>query len=177
VDRGDTVDFAASFADPDSRITGYDWDFDGDGTVDRSTAGTTTSFAYGAAGTFNATVAARDFRGGAGTATRALTVTQPAGPRIRLPRRGSKGRLTFRVTCALRCTLSGTLKVDRRTVRRIRRTITTTAERRIAVTLPRKVLRAAYQRDVRMVRAVVSVTARYADGRKAAAKRTVRIRV
>jgi extracellular elastinolytic metalloproteinase len=174
---GATVDFAASFVDPDSRITGYDWDFDGNGTVDRSTDAPSTSFTYGAAGTFNATVAARDFRGGAGTATRQLTVTRPARPKITLPRRGSKGQLTFRVTCALRCSLTGTLKVDRRTVSRVRRTIKTTAPRRITLTLPRKVRRAARRRDAKSVRAVLSVTARYADGRRTTEKRTVRIRL
>jgi hypothetical protein len=30
---------ASSFKDPDSLITGYDWDFDGNGSVDRSTTG------------------------------------------------------------------------------------------------------------------------------------------
>ena len=43
---------ASSFKDPDSLITGYDWDFDGNGTVDRSTTAPTTSFAYASAGTF-----------------------------------------------------------------------------------------------------------------------------
>ena len=47
---GGTVDFAASFTDPDSRIVGYDWDFDGDGAVDRSTAEPSTSFTYSRAG-------------------------------------------------------------------------------------------------------------------------------
>ena len=34
---GDPVLFGASFTDPDSKITGYRWDFDGNGTVDRTT--------------------------------------------------------------------------------------------------------------------------------------------
>ena len=63
---------ASSFTDPDSKITGYDWDFDGDGTVDRSTDTPTTEFAYGDAGSFTAKVAAKDFRGGAGEATAAV---------------------------------------------------------------------------------------------------------
>jgi extracellular elastinolytic metalloproteinase len=174
---GGSVDFAASFTDPDSLITGYDWDFEGDGSVDRSTGGTTTSFAYTRAGTFNATVAARDFRGGAGTAARSITVTRIPRPVVTLPRRGAKGRLTFRVTCAVRCSVSGTLRVDRRAVRRVRRTIRTNARRRIVVTLPKAVRRAARRRDAKSVRAVLSVTARYADGRRTTAKRTVRIRL
>ena len=55
---GQAVAFdASSFRDPDSAITGYDWDFDGNGSVDRTTAGPTTSFAYAAAGTFAPRVA------------------------------------------------------------------------------------------------------------------------
>ncbi len=77
---GAPVTFTARFTDDDSAITGYDWDFDGNGTVDRSTAGPTTSFAYSAAGTCTAKVMAKDFRGGAGTATSpSIAVTGPAG--------------------------------------------------------------------------------------------------
>ena len=36
---GATVTLTASFTDPDSAITGYDWDFDGNGLVYRTTAG------------------------------------------------------------------------------------------------------------------------------------------
>ncbi len=78
--QGTPVTFTASFSDPDSAITGYDWDFDGNGTVDRSTDGATTEFSYGAAGSFTARVAAKDFRGGSGTATRAITVSAPPPP-------------------------------------------------------------------------------------------------
>ena len=78
---GETVAFdASSFTDPDSKIVGYDWDFDGDGTVDRTTTQPKTSYAYPAAGSFVASVAAKDFRGGAGKATRTITVTGAAGP-------------------------------------------------------------------------------------------------
>src|SRR5262249_1823841 len=69
----------SSFRDPDSKITGYDWDFDSNGTVDRTTAGPTTSFAYGAAGRFTTTVAAKDFRGGAGRASAAVARPPPRG--------------------------------------------------------------------------------------------------
>ena len=178
LEAGGTVEFAATFVDPDSRITGYHWDFDGDGRVDRSTGGTSTSFAYERAGTYEATVAARDFRGGAGTAAREIAVTKPSRrPAIALPRRGRKGRLAFRVTCALRCSVTGTLRVGRRVVRRVRRTIGTAARRKIAVALPRKVRRAARRRAAGSVRAVLRVRARYADGRRTTARRTVRIRL
>ncbi|MEA2193227.1 MAG: extracellular elastinolytic metalloproteinase, partial [Solirubrobacteraceae bacterium] len=82
---GATVTFdASSFTDPDSKITGYDWDFDGDGSVDRSTAQPSTSFAYDSVGAHTAKVAVKDFRGGTATAARTVTVTAldplPTGP-------------------------------------------------------------------------------------------------
>ena len=51
---GDTVTFNAAFTDPDGdTINKYQWDFDGNGTVDKTTAGSSTTFAYPAAGTFH----------------------------------------------------------------------------------------------------------------------------
>jgi extracellular elastinolytic metalloproteinase len=172
---GAAVEFAASFADPDSRITGYDWDFDGDGDVDRSTAGPSTSYAYRRAGRFDATVRVRDFRGGAGTASRRLTVARPRRPRLELPRRGSHGRLAFRVTCAQRCTVIGTLEVGGRSVRRLRRTVASDRRRRFAVRLPRPVRRAARRRDAAGVRVVLTVSARYAGGGRTNARRAVEV--
>ena len=167
---GGTVDFAASFSDPDSRIVGYDWDFDGDGSVDRSTGEATTSFTYTQAGDFAPAVAVRDYRGGAGTATRPITVTATRKPVVKLPRRGRRGKATARVKCAERCTVTARIRVGGRTVRTVRRTLTTTAERPIALSLPRKV-----RRHRRSVRARLTVSARYRDGRSTTARRTVRI--
>ena len=172
---GGTVDFAASFVDPDSRIVGYDWDFDGNGTVDRSTAEPATSFSYSQPGTFAASVAVRDYRGGAGTASRSITVAQTAKPRITLPRRGRRGKLTARVTCAERCSVTARVRVDGRVLRTVRRTITTTSARRIELALTRKARRAYLRRDRRSVRARVTVAARYGDGRSTTARRTVRM--
>jgi extracellular elastinolytic metalloproteinase len=170
VPTGGTVEFAASFTDPDSRITGYDWDFDGNGSVDRSTGEATTSFTYTRAGDYAPTVAVRDYRGGAGTATRPLTVTATRKPVVKLPRRGRGGKATARVTCAERCTVTARVRIGGRTVRTVRRTLATTAERRIALTLPRKV-----RRQRRSVRTRLTVRARYGDGRSTTARRTVRI--
>ncbi len=174
---GARVDFAASFVDPDSRITRYDWDFDGDGAVDRSTAEPATSFAYQRAGTFNASVAARDDRGGSGSATRTVTVTRPPRPVVKLPRRGRRGKVTVRVRCADRCTVTGRLRVDGRIVRTLRRTLRTTRQRRFALALPRKARRAALRQDRRSVRVRLTVRARYGDGRSTTARRTVRVRL
>ena len=78
---GQAVTFdARSFTDTDSAISGYDWDFDGNGTVDRSTSTPTTAFAYGDPGSFNAKVAVKDFRGGAGTAGATCGAPPAPGP-------------------------------------------------------------------------------------------------
>jgi hypothetical protein len=172
---GGSVDFAASFTDPDSRITGYDWDFDGDGAVDRSTTGSSTWYTYPRAGDFAATVAVRDYRGGAGSATRAIAVTRTPRPVVKLPRRGRRGKATARVKCAERCAVTARMRVDGRTVRTVRRTIRTARERAIALALPRKARRSVLRRDRRIVHARLTVRARYGDGRSTTSRRTVRI--
>jgi extracellular elastinolytic metalloproteinase len=171
---GGIVEFAASFTD-DSRIVGYDWDFDGDGVADRSTAESTTSFVYTRSGAFNATVAVRDDSGGSGTATRAITVTPLPRPVVKLPQRGQGGAVTARVTCAERCTLTARMRVDGRVVRTVRRTLTTTSQRRVELALTRKARRAYLRRHRRSVRARVTVAARYGDGRSTTARRTIRV--
>ena len=135
---GDTVTFdASSFRDPDSAITGYDWDFDGDGGVDQTTAGPTTSYVYGAAGAFAPRVLVRDYRGGAGTAQATIQVgTTPfpnpkprvkARPAFVLPRTGTKGRVRFKVKCPDACRLRATLTIDAATKRRARTRFRTVA--------------------------------------------------
>jgi hypothetical protein len=47
----------------------------------------------------------------------------------------------------------------------------------VTLALPRPVARAARRRSTARVRAVLSVTARYADGRRTTARRTVRVRL
>ncbi len=80
VTQGSTVSFTAAFTDPDSKITGYDWDFDGNGTVDRSTTVPSTEFTFATPGEYVSGVSVKDFRGGAGTATREVLVTAPPPP-------------------------------------------------------------------------------------------------
>jgi hypothetical protein len=144
--QGTPVHFTATFSDPDSAITGYDWDFDNNGTVDRTTDGPVTDFAYTATGSFTARVAAKDFRGGSGTATRAVTVTAPPAlppgppgppgvpgtpgtpggttptpaklPTVLLTRRGTR-QVTFTVTCRRRCDVLGKLTVSLSLARRL----------------------------------------------------------
>jgi hypothetical protein len=64
------------------------------------------------------------------------------------------------------------LRVGGRTVRTVRRTLPGTAERRLALTLPRKV-----RSHRRSVRTRLTVSARYRDGRSSTARRTITIRV
>jgi extracellular elastinolytic metalloproteinase len=189
---GQAVTLTASFTDPDSLITGYDWDFNGDTKVDRTTAAPTTSTTYANAGTFHPTVAAKDFRGGAGTAATSVTVaskppsTPTALPKITLARTGKKGSMTLRVTCAERCSLSGKLTISkaearklhrkRLTLRTVKRTITTTARKTYRVKLSKSVLKALKKHHLKSVLVKARFTAGYADGRKKTASRRLRIR-
>jgi hypothetical protein len=185
VNPGQNVQFTASFTDPDSKITGYRWDFDGNGTVEQTTTMPTTTFAYPRGGDFTARVAAVDFRGGTGTASRAMHVT--TAPVVnKPPRTGSNGRLRFRVSCDLRCTAAAKLTLstklakqlglkNKRTVGSLRRTLAAGSSKRLTIKLTRKAKRALKRHDRKRVTATVTVTVRYADGRADTAKRKVRI--
>jgi hypothetical protein len=115
VTTGTPVTFDAAFTDPDSKITGYDWDFDGNGTVDRTTTEPTTAFAFAALGTFVSRVSARDFRGGAGTATREVTRGGAAAPAGRTGRTAGPRRSAGRTGPAATATAGrGSARVERR---------------------------------------------------------------
>jgi hypothetical protein len=197
---GQSVSFTSSFTDADSAITGYDWDFDGNGTVDRSTDTPATSFTYAGAGTFAAKVLAKDFRGGAGTATATVRVTAvspppgppppppppPAKPVISFTASPPRGRLVLRVTCAARCALSGTLKIstaDRRklgltsrTLRSYKKTITATSRQTITIKLSTRVINAMKRHGLSRLKVSASFTAKYSDRRSTKASRSIRIR-
>ena len=151
---GVAVDFdASSFTDPDSLITGYDWDFDGNGTVDRHTDAPTTSFAYGARrhlrpeGRGEGLPRRRGQRVDHGDGRRAVgrrrrgggTTPPSALPKITIAKSGTKGSFTIRVTCAEPCKLSGKLTISKAvaktlhrkklTIGTVKRTITSTARR------------------------------------------------
>ena len=193
---------ATAVTDPDSAITGYDWDFDGNGSVDRTTATPTTRFEYGATGSFNPVVHVKDFRGGKGTATTALTVTAPTPappvgpgpppalgplPSLSLPARGTRGVIRPSVRCALRCSVKAKLVVSRATARKLklkkrtlanfRRTLTTTDRVRLRFRVPAKVRRAAKRAGVKTIKATLTVTATHAGGRSKTVRRTVRIKL
>jgi extracellular elastinolytic metalloproteinase len=176
VNPGDVVTFGASFGDPDSKITGYDWDFDGNGTVDRSTTAPATTFAYGASGDYGARVSVRDFRGGAGAATQPVHVT--SAPKLgTLPGRGTKGRARFRVTCELPCTVTARLKRGSRRVGSLKRTLGAGSSTRLTISLTRKAKKALARQHRKSVKATLSVTVSYADGRRKAAHRKITIKL
>lgn len=127
----ETVTFQASFTDPDSAITGYEWDFDGNGTADATTPGPTIEHRFTQPGTAAVRVAADDYRGGTGTAWATVTVTGPTvlstplvapakvRPSFVLPRTGRNGRVRIKVKCNDPCRLTGSLTIDSATRRRV----------------------------------------------------------
>jgi extracellular elastinolytic metalloproteinase len=184
VNPGDVVRFSATFGDPDSKITGYGWDFDGNGTVDRTTSAATTTFAYSKGGTFDAKVHANDFRGGFGIAHKTITVTKLHKPK--LPKRGSKGKLSFRVVCDLSCKVTAKLKVSKkvrkhlglksRTVGSLKKSLRADTAKRLTIKLSGKAKRALRRHHEKSIKATLTVTVRYSDGRHTAAHRSVTVK-
>ena len=83
---GETVTFDASNStDDDGDIAEYRWDFDGDGTVDRTTQSATTEESYGSAGEYTATVTVVDSEGRTGTASATVSVGEPLNARADVP--------------------------------------------------------------------------------------------
>lgn len=75
-EEGSAIKFAASANDPDGDVLSYSWDFDGDGTVDATTA--SASHVYGDNGDFTAKVTVNDGQGGVAQATVPVHVTNAA---------------------------------------------------------------------------------------------------
>ncbi|GAA0202612.1 hypothetical protein GCM10009000_015990 [Halobacterium noricense] len=71
---GEDLTLDASESTDDRGVVRYEWDIDGDGTVDANTTEPTYSFAYEDAGTVDATVTAVDEQGQTGTATTTVRV-------------------------------------------------------------------------------------------------------
>ncbi|HEY1593800.1 MAG TPA: M36 family metallopeptidase [Thermoleophilaceae bacterium] len=118
VPKGGTVHFdASSFHDPDSLITGYSWDFDGNGTADATTPGPTVDHAYTAAGTLHPRVTANDFVGGGGSASATVVVTSK--PNVTIARKGKHGKLTITVKCSAACRVTASATVSRSVRKRL----------------------------------------------------------
>jgi len=113
-----TVRLTAAFADPDTSIARYLWDFDGDNVWDQATLGPRVAHVWAGDGTYNVTVGARDFRGALGTATSSIRVA-PVGapvepildrkPQIAFdPADGPS--VPFRVRCSVKCRITAELR-------------------------------------------------------------------
>ncbi len=186
---GETVHFdASSFADPDSRITGYDWDFDGDGTTDRSTQGPTTDFVFANEGTFTARVSVNDFRGGAGTATQAIEVRAPRAPVITLPDRGDGHSVVIKVSCSEPpCQVSGKLKLsdklakrldfDKSAIAEFDSRVDTVQETSITVDVPQRVINRVRGAGLDHVKVKTKATATDVNSASTSAKRKAKVDV
>jgi uncharacterized repeat protein (TIGR01451 family) len=116
----------------------------------------------------------------------ARTVTVASG-KVSGPLLAARGSLGFALTCAQRCTLSAKLVLSRasaralhlrsRTVRTLARTVTTSKAQRLELSLPARVRTAARRHHVKKVSVTLTITARYADGRRTTTTRTVHVRI
>jgi PKD repeat protein len=76
---GQVVDFdATSSTDPDGTVAGYEWDLDGDGTVDAT--GERTSFSYGTAGNYTVRLNVTDDDGAFGRRSKVVRVGTAGRP-------------------------------------------------------------------------------------------------
>lgn len=110
-----------------------------------------------------------------------------ASEKVAAPLLAARGSLGFSLTCAKRCTVSAKLVLSRasaralhlrsRTVRTLARTVTTSKAQRLSLALPARVRAAARRHHVKTVSVTLTITARYADGRRTTTARTVRVRV
>jgi hypothetical protein len=185
---GDPVTFSAHFTDPDSAIASYAWDFDGNGTTDRTTTAATTTFAYAAKGTFAPKVTANDFRGGGTSATSSVKVNAAPPPfppiaTVKIPKRGTHGAISVPVTCFARCTITAKLVISRKLARKLgvgrtvgRKRATTRSSRTVKLKLSKKVLRAMKRKKVKSITGVLTVKAEYVDGRRRLTSKKVTIR-
>jgi len=102
------VQLTASVTDSDGSITGYEWDFDGDGVYDESTASSSVMHTYSTAGTYSARVRAKDNGGAyAVSSPEAVTVSTAANkPPIivsilgTVSQSGSNTSVTFNVSAS-----------------------------------------------------------------------------
>jgi Zn-dependent metalloprotease len=193
------VTLSASFTDADSRIVGYDWDFDRNGTVDQTTVGASATTSYATAGTYTPKVFAKDFRGGAGVAETTVDVAQappggqqppPGGeqsPVVTLSRRGSNGRVRFTVACDSACAGRARLVVSGNDAKRLklrgtrlsgstRFAMITAGTRRFSVRVSARVRRAMRRARVRRITTRLTVTVTDAERQTRTAKTTARIR-
>jgi hypothetical protein len=182
---GGVVHFdASSFHDPDSLITGFSWDFDGNGTTDATTAGPTADFAYPAAGTFHPVVTANDFVGGGGTASTTVVVTgipvPPAKPKVTIARTGKHGKLTITVKCSSACKVTASATIPKSLRKRLHLKSATVAKlsarlkkagtKKLTLKISSKARSAAKHHHVKTLGVTVHVTTK--DANKKTTKKT-----
>jgi hypothetical protein len=188
---GQTVTLTSKFSDPDSKIKSYDWDLDGNGTIDLPDAGPSVTTSYKDPGAFSPRVTANDFRGGSGSASTGVLVTSSTPgaserPLLSLPRSGRKGRARFRVTCDSACLGTAKATVSKATARKLglkRRTVGTrrflfsrARSARITIKVSKSVLRKMRARKIRRVTVRLRVSVTDLEGQRRTATRSVRIR-
>lgn len=190
---------ASSFTD-DGSIASYGWDYDGNGTVDQTTATPTTTHVY-AAGSFSPTVRVTDNNSGSSTAAAPIVIaaapppaapTTPAPPlavlakpSVVLPRQ-TANRVTVAVTCQTACTGPARLKVSRRLARRLRLRSRTVGLRQLSlpagtttvrVPLRKLVLRKLRTRRIRTVTIAFTVRVKDAGGLQTGVSRSPQIQI
>jgi hypothetical protein len=78
---GVQVTLAGTGSDPDGRVVSYEWDFEGDGTIDHSSpASGTTLKVYQASGTYNAVLYVTDDDGAVATDSAVVTISRANEP-------------------------------------------------------------------------------------------------
>jgi len=134
------VRLRATFTDPDSTITRYLWDFDGDGVFDQATTGPAVAHVWTLPATYHVTVGVRDFRGGLGTTSMDLRIIDPTATVDPVIQR--KPLITFdpvdgidlpvRIACSSQCTFTASLVLSEHTAKVLK------SKRRTVLTLKRK---------------------------------------
>ncbi len=72
-----TLTFTASASDPNGVIVKFEWDFDGNGTIDATTTTAPALYTYDTAGTYSPSVTVTDNQGGTAKAMTTVSVTDP----------------------------------------------------------------------------------------------------
>jgi hypothetical protein len=186
VKKGGTVHFdASSFTDPDSKITGYAWDFDGNGTTDRTTAAPTTSFTYNKGGTFLARVTAKDFIGGGTTASKKIVVTSK--PIVTIAKAGKHGKDKITFSCTASCHLTATGKVTKAvkkadhlpstTVGKKRASLSKAGKKSVRFALNKATVKALKAHHLSSLKVTLKATVKDANGQKTVASRKVKIKL
>ncbi len=188
---GGTVHFdASSFHDPDSLITGYSWDFDGNGTVDSTTSGASADFTYPAAGIFAARVTANDFAGGGGSASATVVVKGPPGPKApsaKIASSGRHGRVTITITCAASCRVTGRGTITKvlkrryhlrsRTVAKLSARLTKAGRKKLTLRIKSKVRSALRHRHVKRITVSIRVVIKDANGKRVTRTHRAKVRL